>query len=60
MPKAAAEKTELIGPFPPSSPKWMEFLLLADHLVPFPYFVSLLRDMKLGDCRVEVDPISLL
>ncbi len=60
--KMAAEgrhQTELIGPVPSFFSK-MDGIHRWQIIVRGPDPVSLLRDMKLNDWRVEVDPISLL
>ncbi len=52
-------QTELIGPVPAFFSK-VDGIHRWQIILRGPDPVSLLRDMKLGDCRVEVDPISLL
>ena len=52
-------QTELIGPVPAFFSK-VDGIHRWQIILRGPDPVSLLRDLKLGDCRVEVDPISLL
>ena len=55
----ARHQTELIGPVPSFFSK-VDGIYRWQIIVRGPDPVSLLRDMKLNDWRIEIDPISLL
>jgi primosomal protein N' (replication factor Y) len=59
MEAEARHQTELIGPVPSFFSK-VDGIYRWQIIVRGPDPVSLLRDVKLNDWRIEIDPISLL